>query len=401
MPMFDYTGKNAQGEIVKGRLDAKTKDDVIKRLGNQGVTDAQIKENKLAMNIVIGSGVKSKELVMFYKQMSNLIETGVPLSKSLTLFAEQTNNKHFQGILMQINEDIKVGVPLSRSMEKFPKVFPETTTFQIRAAEDGGFLQKTMKELSVQERRQAEFKKKTVSSMMYPFFIIGLTVAVVAFLMLFIIPKISEALNSMGTDMPVLTQLLINGSEFMKNNILGILGFVVAFVIVFMTLYKKTSFRMTVDTALVKLPVIGDFVVSKNVAVIVRNMSSLMESGVGLEQTMTNIIKVVSNVKIRESMEQVKEEMVTKGVLMSKGFENRGIYPNTLIQVISIGEETGKLPETLLQLAEQYEEEVEEKLSAIIAIINPIMMLVIAGVVGVVVLGMFSPMFSMMDGIGG
>lgn len=400
MAMFDYNAINKEGENVKGRIDAKKAEDVKKQLGNKGYRNIQVKENRLAMNIVIGSGVKDKELVMFYRQMSNLIETGVSLSRGLSLLAEQTKNKHFQGVLVQINEDIKVGVTLSKSMEKFPKIFPETTTFQIRAAEEGGFLQKTMKELAIQIRRENDFKKKVKGALIYPIIVLMLTIGVVAFLMLFIVPKISEALVSMDADMPGITQMLINVSEFAKDNAIGIMLFILAIVVIFIVLYKKIfAFRMKVDIFMLKLPLFGVFIMNMNLARIVRNMSSLMESGVGIEQTMQNIKKIIKNEKMREMMEEIQEEMLTKGIMMSKAFENRKYFPSTLIQVMSIGEETGKLPETLQQLADQYEEEVTESVTNIVNIVNPALMIIIAVMVGIVVIGMFSPMFSMMEGI--
>lgn len=400
MTVFDYRAVNETGQEVNGRIEAKTSKQAQQILGNRGMKEVVIKENRLAMNIVIGSGVKKKELIMFYRQMSNLIDAGVPLSQGLGMFAEQTKNKHFKNILMQVNEDIKIGTPLSKSMEKFPKVFPETTIFQIKAAEEGGFLQKTMKELAVQIRREMEFSKKIKGALVYPIVIVFMTIGVVAFLMLFIIPKISEALTNMEVEMPKLTQIMIDTSEFTKNNFLGISIFMLIAITTYIVCYKKIyRFRFFVDKNMLKVPIIGEYIINLNVARIVRNMGSLMETGVGLELTLKNVMKVIKNERVRLSLEVIKDEMQNRGVMMSKAFEGTQIYPNTLIQVMRIGEETGRLPETFQQLADQYEEEVEEGTTAIVGIINPVLMLIIAFVVGAVVIGMFTPMFSMMDGI--
>lgn len=399
MPIFDYRAKTQNGETVDERIEAPSKIAAIMEIQNRRLTLMDIKEVKKTMVVFEWNKVGMKELSLFCKQLGQLVETGVSVHRGIELIGENHKNNFFKDILMQIVKEIKAGSSISRSLEKYSKVFPDIMIHQMKAAEDGGFLAEALKNLSLEFSRGSEFNKKIRGALMYPAFIILATIGIVWFMMAKIIPTLTKSLSNFDAELPMITKIVVAVSEFIQGYWWLMLGFAGGVIFVAYYLLKQPVYRLIFDRFLMRLPLLGNLLATMNIARIARVMSSLMGSGVGIDQTLDNAIKVTNNKAITEAMVNVKHEVINKGTSLHKALEKYPYFPKTFIQIVNIGEEAGNLSEVLEQLAEQYEEEVGESLKALTSVVNPVLMLLIGGIVGVIVVAMFVPMFSMMDAL--
>lgn len=397
MPLFDYKAKTQNGELIDERIDASSKAEAIVEIQNKRLILLDIQEVKATQkSSFTRNHVSPKELALFCKQLGQLIETGISIHHGIELVGEQHKNKFFKDVLMMVVRDIKGGTSISRSLEKHPKVFPDIMIYQMRAAEEGGFLPRTLKSLSQEFVREADFKKKIRGAFMYPIFVVFVTIAIVWFMMTKIIPTLAETLTSFDAEIPAITQIVMNVSKGFQNYwVMGLVG-IFAFIACAIFLLKHPVYRLTIDRMLMKIPLIGNLISVINVARIARVTSSLMSSGVGIDQTLNNVNQILTNKAMREAMVDVKDEVINRGQTLHYAFEKYSYFPKTFVQIVKIGEEAGNLSEVLEQLAEQYEEEVQDTLKAVTAAINPILMLIIGAIVGVIVISMFLPMFSLM-----
>lgn len=399
MPIFDYRAKTQNGEIIDERIEASSKINAILEIQNRRQTLMDIKEVKKTIVVFEWNKVSLKELSLFCKQLGQLQETGVSVHRGIELIAENHKNKFFKDILMQIVKEIKAGSPISRALEKHANVFPEIMTHQMKAAEDGGFLVETLKNLSMEFSRSSEFSKKIKGALMYPAFIVLATIGIVWFMMAKIIPTLTESLSNFDAELPLITKIVVGVSDFFQAYWWLIIGGTGGLAILGFYLFKQPLYRLIIDRFMMRIPLVGNLFATMNIARIARVMSSLMGSGVGIEQTLDNAIKITNNKAIMEAMIEVKSEVINKGTSLHKALEKYPYFPKTFIQIVNIGEEAGNLSEVLEQLAEQYEEEVGESLKALTSVINPLLMLFIGGIVGIIVVAMFVPMFSMMDAL--
>ena len=397
MPIFDYKAKTQNGELVDDRIEAASKAEAIVEIQNQRLVLLDIDEVKPPSGASFSRNrISPKELALFCKQLGQLIETGISIHHGIELVGDQHKNKYFKEVLMTVVRDIKGGASISRSLEKHAKVFPDIMIYQMRAAEDGGFLGETLKGLSQEFLREADFKKRIRGAFMYPSFVVVVTIGIVWFMMTAIIPTLAKTLNSFDAEIPAITQLVMTVSEGFQNYWVMGIGIIIGLIVLGIYLIKHPVYRVVIDRIIMKMPLIGHLVSVINVARIARVMGSLMSSGVGIDQTLTNVNKILNNKAMKEAMGEVKDDVINRGQSLSHAFERFNYFPRTFVQIVRIGEEAGNLSEVLVQLADQYEEEVQDTLKAVTGAINPILMLFIGAIVGVIVISMFLPMFSLM-----
>lgn len=397
MPLYDYRAKTTNGDLIDERIEASSKAEAIAELQNQRMLLIDIKEVKPEMFSINVNRVTLKELASFCRQLGQLLDTSVSVVHAMELIGEGHKNKHFREVLMDIVRDIKGGANVSRCLEKHPKVFPEMMIYQVKAAEDGGYLGETLKSLSANFERDADFNKKIRGAFMYPGFIILVTIGILWFMLTKIVPQLNNTLSSFDAELPNLTKMVVAVSEAFQSYWLIGIGVVIGVSVLSTFLLKQPTYRLVFDKLVMRIPLIGNLVAVINIARICRVMSSLMSSGVGIDQTLTNVNKVLSNKAIQEAMNEAKDDVINRGQSLYKALEKYPHFPKTFVQIVKIGEETGNLSEVLEQLAGQYEKEVGESLKLVTSAINPILMIGIGGIVGVVVVSMFLPMFSLMN----
>lgn len=399
MPLYEYKARTQTGELVIERIEARTKPEAIVELQNQRLILSDIREVKKDFIIFERKGASTKDLSLFCKQLGQLVETGITVHHGIELIAEHHKNKKFQAVLNNMVKDIKAGVSVTKAMESHKNVFPEIMVYQLKAAEDGGFLSETLKNLSLDFQRERNFKKTIRGAFSYPGFIVLVTIGMMWFMMTKIVPTLTTTLSDFDAELPAITKMVIGVSEFVQSYWYMVAISVGVTVVVTVYLYRQDNYRLKIDQALMKTPLVGNLITVINLARISRVMSSLMGSGVGIDQTLENANKIINNFALSKAMEQVKDEVLNKGATLNKALEKHEYFPKTFVQIVNIGEESGNLADVLAQLAEQYEEEVKDALKAVTSVINPVLMIGIGVVVGIVVVAMFVPMFSLMESL--
>lgn len=396
MAKYVYKAVDNQGQIAKGTIKSESQLLATDELKRQGYRVLEIKKTS---SFSIEKKVGKAELAHFCRQLSYLVSTGIALHRGLELLSNQVKSKEFKETIHKVVIDIKEGMPLSQSIGSYPEVFPESMAFQIKAAEAGGFIEKTLESLANMFEREANFKKSVIGAFMYPVGIFVFAILILVFMILFLVPKMTGMLDSFNTDLPGITQFLLNLSDWAKAYWWIVILVIAVITITYYVLYQDEQKRIKIDYFFLKMPMVGKLVTSINVAKMVRVMGSLMSSGVPIDDTLDNIKNVIENRKFKLEIKNVRDRILQEGISLSKALEDTGLFPETAIQIVIVGEESGRLSEVLLNLADSLETETTELLKTVTGLITPILTLFIGGIVGTVVIALFMPMFSMMDNI--
>ncbi|MEJ1518116.1 type II secretion system F family protein [Bacillus cereus] len=397
MPIFHFKALDQNGQIIEEKIETESMDQAIAEVNRRGVSLIEIKPVNSIMNSLALKKVSKKELASFTKQLSYLIETGISLHKGVEIIAEQIRNPYFKSVINQIVKDIKEGIPLSEAAAKFPKVFPNAMIFQLKAAEAGGFMQEALVNISADLEREARFAKQVKGAMMYPSVVLVVAIGIVYFMLTMVVPKMAATLTSFDAELPAITKAVMATSDIAKNYWYVFIIVVVLGIYLFKLLMKNSVYKKKYHAFLLKIPVIGNLVISINIATMTRLMSSLLSSGVPIDDTLDNLRNVLTNKVLSDNIEKVRKEVVEEGYTLSKSMDEKPVFPKALVQILKVGEETGNLEEVLSSLADKYEEDVSDALKTMTSLINPLLMVVIGGIVGVIVVSLFVPMFSLID----
>ncbi|GAB6447475.1 type II secretion system F family protein [Bacillus cereus] len=397
MPIFHFKALDQNGQIIEEKIETESMDQAIAEVNRRGVSLIEIKPVNSIMNSLALKKVSKKELASFTKQLSYLIETGISLHKGVEIIAEQIRNPYFKSVINQIVKDIKEGIPLSEASAKFPKVFPNAMIFQLKAAEAGGFMQEALVNISADLEREARFAKQVKGAMMYPSVVLVVAIGIVYFMLTMVVPKMAATLTSFDAELPAITKAVMATSDIAKNYWYVFIIVVVLGIYLFRLLMKNPVYKKKYHAFLLKIPVIGNLVISINIATMTRLMSSLLSSGVPIDDTLDNLKNVLTNRVLSDNIEKVRKEVVEEGYTLSKSMDEKPVFPKALVQILKVGEETGNLEEVLSTLADKYEEDVSDALKTMTALINPLLMVVIGAIVGVIVVSLFVPMFSLID----
>ncbi len=406
MPRFTYKAADNAGKVVEGVLDASEEKEVVKELHNLGLIPIRIslaKGGKGSLNINISTqvlslfkGISSKDLMIFTQDLPSLLEAGLPVDRALAILIDAAENEKFAEVLRSILKTIQGGGYLSDAMSKHPKVFSSFYVNMVRAGEAGGVLEPVMARLGEFLETSEELKDYIKSSMVYPLFLVCVGGASIIILMTFVIPKFSMIFSDMGQAIPFTTRILLELSGILSNYwwvILCALGMLVYFI---RRYFKSQKGRMVLDHYKLTLPAVGDLVKKIEVARFARTLGTLTKSGVPILQALNLVKDIMTNRIITRSMEKVHEK-VKEGDRLSKPLSESGVFPSLAIQMIMVGEETGRLDNMLLRVAENYEKMVRNAVKRYISFLEPAMILGMGLVVGFVVLSMLMAIFSMND----
>jgi len=425
MADFDYTALNKKGEPIKGTITAGSRDAALTDIRNQGNKPLSVKEAKAkGKSFGLSKGkVKLKDLMIFTRELSTMISAGVPLPRGLETLQNQMENKYFQTIIGSITHDVESGAPLAESMAKFPDAFDDVYVNMVRAGEAGGILDEILKRLATQVEKDAAIRKKIHSAMAYP--IVILTVTVIAFfgIMLLIVPKIGKIFNDLGgpdAKLPVYTRAMLEISNFLVGHSimahLPLLGsipgikllpnvmFIFAAMFIAMIYFKRyihtDKGRYKWHMFQLKMPVIGNIISKIAVARFSRTFSSLMSSGVSVLEALEVTGKAVGNKVIEKELQNIAEA-VRNGQPLGKQLLDSKFFPPIVGQMMTVGEETGKIDEVLVKVADFYEEEVDAVIDGLASIIEPIMIIILGGIVGLIAASVMGPIASLSKNIGG
>jgi len=423
MPNYHYTALDAKGEQANGELAAATEAEAVQKLRAQGLYPTHIAEEgkgkpgiaakspakkakAKSMNITIGKGkstVKPKVLMVFTRQLATLIDSGLPLLRSLTVLGKQEPNPVLKSTISSLADSVQGGSTFSESLAQHPKMFNKLYVNMVKAGELGGVLEVVLNRLAEYQEKAQKLKNKIVSAMVYPAIVMFIAVAILIFLMVFIVPKFKEMFSETDSDLPLISQIVFGFSEFCLNRtIAGIPNVVWIFVAAgaayagLNAIGKTKGGRKTIDNLKLRAPVFGDIQRKSAVSRFARTLGTLVTSGVPILQALNITRDTAGNVIISDAISKV-HEAVKEGESIVTPLSSSGVFPNMVISMVDVGEETGQLPEMLLKVADVYDDEVDNAVTALTSILEPIMIVILALVVGAVVFALFLPLIKMIS----
>ena len=401
---FHYKSVADGGEVKEGVLEAADAFALAKELKASGETlvsatpETKTKLGGKGFNIAFG-GVKLADKITFSKNLAAMIDAGLTLSRALTVLERQTKSKKFKDEISAIAKDVEKGATLSGSAAKFPKTFSSLFVSMVRAGEESGKLGESLRIVAEQMDRSFALRRKIRGAMMYPGIIMSVMVIIGILMLIFVVPTLTATFSELSVDLPASTQLIISVSDAFKNNPVLIFGGMIALIVGLIVIGKTKKGKRGYEFIAMHIPVIKGLIQETNSARMARTFSSLLSSGVEVVQAIGITRDVVQNSFYKDVLIEA-EETIQKGTQLSAVFmAHEKLYPPMVGEMISVGEETGKLPHMLMQIAEFYEGEVDQKTKDMSTIIEPFLMVIIGGAVGFFALSMISPIYSMSSGL--
>ncbi len=396
LAIYKYVGRTKKGKLKRGTVTAVNKTQAINKLREMGISPRDIHETKrtLYKEITLGNPVNQQEFVVYCRQFATLIRSGISLIVATNILAQQTDNKVLKNVLTAIEEDVRTGMAFSAAAEKHPKIFPPFFVNMVRAGEATGNLDDTLDRLANYLEKQYDIKKKVQSALVYPVTLIFIIIAVIVFLMLTVVPQFSEIFNQYNLELPVITKFLIGVSKATQSYWwLGLLILALGIFIFSLLMRKNENFRYGVNVVTLKMPAFGKLLQKSALARMSRTMASLFASSVPVIQSLTIAEKVAGNPVIGKVILEARDSL-ERGNKLSEPFKKSWIIPPFVTQMIAIGEETGTIEFMFEKVADFYEAEVDRTVNTLKSLIEPVLILLLAVVVGIIVLAIMVPIFT-------
>jgi len=424
MPKYNYVAMDQKGKETKGTIEVSSQNEAIGRVKEMGLFPTKIVEidklrerstdkkakpvakaaakKRKGFNIKLGSGVKSKVLTTFTRQLATLVDAGLPLLRGLRVLEKQEKNANLKSILGDLSLSIEGGSTFSEALAQHPKVFNRLFVNMVKAGELGGVLEVVLTRLSEFMEKAEKIKGKVIAAMFYPSAVGTVAVGIMMILMTVVVPKFREVFAGMleGGKLPGFTEFVMGISDLIRHQILLTLGGIVVLVVLFMTVVRTKWGRHAFDLMKLKMPGLGSVISKVAVSRFTRTLGTLVSSGVPILQALTIVKETAGNVIISNAIGAVHES-VKEGETITTPLEASGVFPPMVISMVDVGEQTGALPEMLLKIADNYDEEVDNAVEAMTSLLEPIMIVILAVMVGSIVIAMFLPLIEMMNKVGG
>lgn len=398
---FEYSVRNKDGKITKGRVDGDSKAVVAEKLKTMGYSPLSLDEVKttgLSKEISFGGKkrVKLKDLSVFARQFATMINSGLSLLRSLSILEEQTENPTLAKVLGQVRAEVEGGASLSNSMAKHPDVFPPIMIHMTRAGEVGGFLDQVMSQLAANFEAEVRLHSKIKSAMTYPVVVFVMAVLAMSGMLLFIVPVFATMFDSLGGELPLPTRVLVWMSSMLKI----VAPFAVIGGIIFVIWWRKhkrdQKVREFVDPLKLKMPIFGGLAQKIAISRFTRNLGTMVHSGVPILQALDITGQTTGNVVIERAVQDVQES-VRRGEPLARPLANHPVFPPMVVQMMSVGEDTGALDLMLGKISDFYDAEVESTTEALTSLIEPLMIAVVGGMIGAMIIAMYMPIFKVFD----
>jgi type IV pilus assembly protein PilC len=398
MAIYVWKGKNRYGDAVGGERVATSVEEVTRLLQKEQITVTTVtsKRGVLSIPFLKREKVRLKELAVYSRQLSVLIDAELPLIQSLNILSEQTKNKYFKRVINTVREDVEAGSTLNQAKRKFPKAFDDLYCNLIASGEQSGSLDIMLRRLAEFIEKIVKLRSKVKQASIYPSAIVAFAILVAIFLLWKVIPVFATIFLELGAQLPMLTTIVISLSRFVSSYIvlifLGIIGLVVGF-----RYFRKTQQgRWITDRWILRIPLFGELMRKVAISRITRTLSTLVSGGVPMLESLRITSSTAGNVILESSLMDARR-MVSEGKSLTEAFTETKQFPFMLTQMVSVGEATGTLDEMMTKLADFYDEEVDASVSALLSIMEPILLIVVGGMVGSLVISMYLPIFSLMQ----
>jgi type IV pilus assembly protein PilC len=402
MPVFLWEGQTRKGEKKKGEIEAANEAALRGILRRQGLTSITVKQKPKDLSEYLPflkQKVKEKEVVIFARIFATMINAGLPLIQCLELLAQQEQNKTFAQIITAVKEDIEGGSTLSDALRKYPNIFDNLFVNLVAAGESGGILDVVLQRLSNYMEKAMKLKSKVKGAMTYPASVLVISIAVVALLLVKVIPVFQKMFEGFGGELPAPTQFLISLSTYAQKYFLVALIAMAIAVYAFRRYYKTEKGTLLIDDLILRAPVFGPLLKKVAVARFTRTMSTMMTSGVPILEGLAIVSKTAGNKVVENALIRVRKS-ISEGKTIAEPLLETGIFPPMVVQMIAVGEATGALDAMLSKIADFYDDEVDAAVDAMTALLEPFMMVFLGGVVGGMIIAMYLPIFKMASVVG-
>lgn len=399
MTVYKYAGRTKFGEMAKGTITAANKNIAAAKLRQQGINLRTLEESKslLHKDLSLGASVKREDFVIYCRQFATLIRAGVSIIDATNILAQQSSSKPLKKTLEHVEEDVRSGLAFSQAVAKHPKIFPDLFINLMQSGEATGNIDETLDRLAMTFEKQYRLKKKVQSALTYPAILFVLTILVVGFLLIYIVPTFVTTFEEMNAELPFITVFTVGLSEFLQKFWWVILLVVAVVVSVFIYLYKNNKkFYYGLNYLVLRMPIFGPLLQKSAIARLTRTLSSLFSSAVPILQALSISERVVGNPVIGEVMVEARTNL-ERGSTLSEPLEASWLFPPLVSSMTRIGETTGSLDYMLEKVADFYEEEVDRAVDTLKSLIEPAMILVLAVMIGFIVAAIMLPMFSLYE----
>jgi len=397
MPVFKYTGmvgsKRTEGEIQAANIE-----DATRILTGRNIAVENIFKKPTELSFSFGTGIKTKDIVVFTRQFSTMLNAGINLVDCLSILGEQIDNKAFKNVIQNVRNEVESGKPLNEALRKYPKVFNNLYCSLVEAGEAGGLLTNVLDRLSIYMEKNMELVGKVKSAMTYPVIIMIVALALIIGMMYFVIPTFEEMFDSMGQTLPSLTQFVVNVSRFTQKYIVHIILVIISSVVIFVTWKRTKKGRYTLDKIILKTPIFGDITKKNAVARFSRTFGTLVASGVDILKSMEITARTAGNSVIEAELMKARTK-VSGGSEIAVPLGEAKVFPPMVVSMISAGEKSGSLEDMLAKIADFYEMEVDQAVGTLTTALEPLIMVFLGGGIGTIVISLFMPMFTMVSAI--
>ncbi|RKZ34525.1 MAG: type II secretion system F family protein [Gammaproteobacteria bacterium] len=393
--MFTYEGRDKSGKPVKGEMSG-TSDALIKAtLRRQGINPTKVKKKPKPLFGGGGKKIESKDIAIFSRQMSTMMDAGVPLVQSFEIVGRGHENPNMQELILTIKGDVEAGNTLADALAKHPLQFDELFVNLVRAGEAAGILEDLLNKIATYKEKTENIKNKIKAALFYPIAVIVMAFVVTAVLMIFVIPQFSAMFADFGADLPAMTVMVVNASNFFVAYWYLIFGSVFGAIYAFKTAKQRSqAFRHVLERMSLKMPIIGDILVKATIARFARTLSTMFAAGVPLVEAMDSVAGAAGNIVYSTAIYKMRDEIAT-GQQLQLSMRESGLFPNMVVQMVAIGEESGSIDSMLAKVADFYEEEVDDAVGAMSSLMEPLIMAVLGVLIGGMVIAMYLPIFKM------
>jgi type IV pilus assembly protein PilC len=389
--VFEWEGKDRNGKVVRGELRAGGEAMVSATLRRQGILVNKVKKRRASG----GSAIKQKDIAVFTRQLATMMRAGVPLLQAFDIVARGATNPRLTRLLNDIRQDVETGTSLSSAFRKHPMYFDALYCNLVEAGEAGGILEALLDRLAVYQEKTVAIKNKIKSALTYPVAVMVVAFIVVAVIMIFVVPAFEDVFKSFGADLPAPTLVVIAMSKFFVSYWWAIFGAIGGGLYFFLQTWKRSEkMQKRMDRLLLKIPVFGDLLYKSAVARWTRTLSTMFAAGVPLVEALDSVGGASGNAVFLEATEQIQRDVST-GAALTTSMQTTAIFPTMVLQMASIGEESGSLDHMLAKAAEFYEDEVDEAVKALSSLMEPFIIVILGGLIGGIVVSMYLPIFKL------
>ncbi|MDD3654488.1 MAG: type II secretion system F family protein [Desulfotomaculaceae bacterium] len=400
---FAYKARNQSGKLVTGKVEAENRNKAITLLRERKFFVVEIKETlagevSINLNKIFQKKVSTKDLSVMCRQFATMTQAGVPILQSLNILMQQCDHKLLKETMKRVTENIEGGVSLAESFKSFPKVFPPIFISMVEAGEVGGALDQVLERLAANFEKEHELKEKVKSAMTYPAVVVVVAILAIAALLIFVVPQFMTMLSDMDAPIPLTTQMIIMFSDFLKNFWYIVLFLIAGAVFGYKQAVKTEKGREVKDQVVLKLPVFGPMIQKIIVARFCRSLSTLLKSGVPVLQSLEVVKNIAGNYAVIKSIKEA-EDSIKEGQSISLPLQKSRVFPPMVTRMMAIGEETGAIDTLLEKIADFYEREVDDLVSRLSSMLEPVLIVGMGGVVGFIILSIMLPMFSVIENV--